>query len=533
MRLWVLWLIVLSCVITRAQSATPVSAPSTIQAENPPDPLGRVTPRGTVLGFLRAAREEDNEAAAQYLNTSLRGKAAADLAHELFVVLDIRLPARLNELSEKPEGSLAFPGRANEDLVGTVLSGTTRTDILVERVARGKNLVWLFSGKTLDDIPDLFDEVSTVSIDRVLPAFLVKTRIAHVALAEWLGMFLGLPVLYLLTSLLSRWLSPWIGWLRRRLRKDPGLPDPVLLPKPVRLLSMAVIIWWALSNITLPLLVRQFWTGTATALTIAACVWLFILLSRQGEELIHRRLDRARNTAAKSLLRLGRRMIDLMAIFLGLLVALRYFGVNPSPALAGLGVGGIAVALAAQKTLENVIGGISIVFDQAVRVGDVLNTGSTVGTVESTGLRSTRIRTLDRTVVVVPNGQLANAQLETFSARDKFWFHHNLCLHCETTADMIRSIVRSISQLLAEHFLTDGDSVRVRFFRFGSSSFDIEIVAYVLANDWPHFLEIQEDLLLRVMCIVEAAGTRMALPYQIANSTAESGSEKGLALPVR
>ena len=134
------------------------------------------------------------------------------------------------------------------------------------------------------------------------------------------------------------------------------------------------------------------------------------------------------------MLRLVRRVADVLVVAAGGLVTLHYFGVDPTAALAGLGIGGIAVALAAQKTLENVIGGLSIIFDQAVRVGDFLKLGDTVGTVDSIGLRSTRIRTLDRTILSVPNGQIANVNIETLSARDKFWFHHFVGLRYETTS---------------------------------------------------------------------------------------------------
>ena len=123
-----------------------------------------------------------------------------------------------------------------------------------------------------------------------------------------------------------------------------------------------------------------------------------------------------------------------MVIFVGMLVTLRYFGVNPTGALAGLGIGGIAVALAAQKTLENIVGGVSIILDQSVRVGDTLKVGDVLGTVREIGLRSTQIRTLDRTTVSVPNGQIANMTLENLSSRDKFWLHPILGLHYNTTS---------------------------------------------------------------------------------------------------
>jgi MscS family membrane protein len=188
--------------------------------------------------------------------------------------------------------------------------------------------------------------------------------------------------------------------------------------------------------------------------------------------------------------------------------------VDPTPALAGLGVGGIAVALAAQKTLENVIAGASLIFDQAVRVGDSLKVGTIEGTVDHIGLRSTRIRTLDRTVVSVPNSQIANLSLETFSARDKFWFHPIIGLRYETTPDQLRTVVNAITQLLRDHQSIESPSVRVRFVRLGASSLDVEVFAYAYARDWPQFLELQEQLLFGVTDIVSRAGTEIAFPSQ-------------------
>ena len=141
------------------------------------------------------------------------------------------------------------------------------------------------------------------------------------------------------------------------------------------------------------------------------------------------------------------------------------------------------MALAAQKTLENVIGGLSIIFDKAVRVGDFLKLGETLGTVDYIGLRSTRIRTLDRTVLSVPNGQIANASIETLSARDKFWFHHFVGLRYETTAAQMRSVINGIHTYLATHPMVDrSEPIRARFFRFGPFSLDIEVFAYVYAG---------------------------------------------------
>src|SRR5258708_24454077 len=144
------------------------SVSETAQSEVHTERLGRGTPRGAVLGFLGAAGRGDDELAAQYLNTRARGNAAAVLAHQLFIVLDRRLPPRLNEVSDDPEGSLSDPLKPDQELVGTIGSDKGDVDILVERVDRGKSgSLWLFSSKTLDSIPDLYEEVNGGSVYHV------------------------------------------------------------------------------------------------------------------------------------------------------------------------------------------------------------------------------------------------------------------------------------------------------------------------------------------------------------------------------
>ena len=325
----------------------------------------------------------------------------------------------------------------------------------------------------------------------------------------------GLPLFYLLTALLNLLLSHLVGRIRRRVSHSGVLSNPEVLPHAVRLLLLTLAIRWGLSKVTLPLLARELWSSLATIILISSCVWMLILLNGLGEGLLRRRLIRLNQSGATSILRLGRRAIDLVFLFAGIMVALYHFGVNLTAALAGLGVGGIAIALAAQKTLENVLGGISIVFDKAVRVGDHVKVGDKEGLVEDVGLRSTRIRTLNRTIISIPNGQLANETLENISIRDKFWFHHFLNLRRETPATTIRAILEEVDKLLLEHPRVETGSVRVRFLGFGKSSLDVEVFAYVMAiANWSRFLNIQQDLLLESLRIVEAAGSGLAYESQ-------------------
>ena len=511
-------------------------SPSQAQApaETRKDRLGRETPRGTVRGFLDAARTGQDDLAAQYLNTSLTGKAAAVLARQLFVVLDVRLAAQLTRISDAPEGSLDNPLRASQEFVGMVGGTDGDVEIVLDRVAGPDGPVWLFSDRTLAAIPAVYDEIALRWGDVPIPRFLTNTRIAGVRLLEWVAVLLGLPLLYLLTVVLNRILTPLIRGVWRRLFKTSNLFARELLPAPVRVLLLALAIQWFRSSLPAPLLVRQFWSGVASVMTIAAVVWLTILGNGIIEAHIRRRPGAARIAGASSLLRLARRVVDFAVILIGAIALIRHFGIDPTPALAGLGVGGIAVALAAQKTLENVIAGTSLILDQAVRVGDFLKMGDVAGTVDHIGLRSTRIRTMDRTIVSVPNSQIANASLETISARDKFWFHPVVGLRYETTSKQLRAVVDGFRRLLDEHPSVDRESVRVRFVQLNQSSLDVELFGYLRARDWNHFLEIQEQLLFAITDIVERAGTAIAFPSQtmyVTNAPASASAAE--AIPER
>jgi MscS family membrane protein len=500
--------------LAQARRGGAASPPATV-VEPAPDPFGRDTPRGTVVGFLTAARRGDTARARQYLETQVSDAQAEQLAHQLFVVLDARLPARLGEISDDPAGTRADPLAPDREVIGTIASAAGDVPVVVERrERRGVGPIWLFSRVTLDEVPRLHGEVASEAARSVMPRFLVARRIGGVRLLDWLAVLLGLPLVYAATGLLNRLLTPIAGAIWRRASGGSTIPGRDVLPAPARVLVVAIASRWLLHELPLSLLVRQGLTILATLVSIAAAVWLLFVLNGVAERHLSLRVTRAPTAAAVSLLRVGRRVVDLLVLLAGLLATLRVFGVDPTPVLAGLGVGGLAVALAAQKTLENVIAGASLIFDEAVRVGDFLRVGEIQGTVDYIGLRSIRIRTLDRTVVTVPNSQIANMTLETLSTRDKFWFHPLVGLRYETTAPQLRAVLDGIRDLLATHPAVEPDSVRVRLLRLGAFSLDVDVFAYVRARDWSDFLAIQEDLLVAITAIVSGAGTEIAFPSQ-------------------
>ncbi len=500
-------------------AATPLTAqlaeqPAPAGEEHDGDPLGRDTPRGTVVGFLDAARRGEYVVARQFLDPRLSVDEADARARELFVVLDARLPARVAQISDRPAGSRADLLYPDRELVGAIPARRGAVDIYVQRSSRGRTAgLWLFPESTLAAIPTLFHEVTTDERRASLPAFLTRPGPAGLRLLDWIVLVAGIPLFLIGAALINRVMRLLLRPAWRRLGREDSAPRDTL-PMPARLLLLALAGRWVVSSLPLALVARQFWSGAAGIIAIVSVVWLFILLNGEIEDVLRRRLPRAESGAGSALLRVLRRVVDVAFVLAGFFVVLWRFGIDLTPAMAGLGVGGIAVALAAQKTLENVIAGASLIFDQAVRVGDYLRVGTIEGTVDHIGLRSTRIRTPERTIVTVPNGQIATLSLETVSTRDKYWFHPDVRLRYDTTPQQLHAVLQGIRALLASQPSVDQPSIRVRFVRLAAFSFDVEVFAYVFADDLGGFLEIQERLLFGVTEAVERAGARLALPSQ-------------------
>jgi MscS family membrane protein len=225
-------------------------------------------------------------------------------------------------------------------------------------------------------------------------------------------------------------------------------------------------------------------------------------------------LDPRLQAISFSVLPLGRQVLRLSLFLIAILSVLNSWGYNTTAILAGVGVGGIAIALAAQKTIEDLFGGISVISDRPVLVGDACKFDNGTGTVMHIGLRSTRIRTPDRTVISVPNGKFASMTLENLSGRDKIWFHPVLNLRRDTTSDQLLKVLDSFRAILTGHAKVEAGDIPVRFVGVGAYSLDIEVSVYVTTANYDEFLALQQDLLLKLLRAVEQVGTRLAVPVQ-------------------
>ena len=514
-----------------AYGQVPLSKPPAPAASGPPqspDALGRDTPAGTVVGFMRAASEKNFQRAAQYLDTRGIRDGVEEHIRQLHAVLNRGLSSRdLAQLSRVPEGILEDGLAPTVERVGVVKTKSTTLDIVLERVSPSDGApIWRFSATTLKEVPALYQEVRPLWIEGQLWAPLRETRFLDVPLWQWLVIPLSLLLVIAVARLLSRGLfaimRPVFFWITG----ERGAARRAEITGPIRViaLSLAVSFWFSVT--TLPLLARFTLGRLAVAFGIVGVAWLLMRFIDVGTQLAEARLRRANDLGGITIAQLIGRLGKVLTVLVAALTLLYIANVDLTTALAGLGIGGIAIALAAQKTIENLLGGIMIISDQPVRVGDFCRAGDVLGTVESIGLRSTRIRTLDRTVVSIPNGNLATQNLENYGIRDKFWFRPTLALRYETQADQLRYVLAEIRRMLYEHPQVENDAARIRFARFGSSSLDLDVFAYVRSGDMAGFLEVQEDLLLRIMDIVERSGTGFAFPSSTTYLARDSGLDK-------
>ncbi|HJY79205.1 MAG TPA: mechanosensitive ion channel family protein, partial [Burkholderiales bacterium] len=388
-------------------------------------------------------------------------------------------------------------------------------EILLDRVQRGKNPpIWLFSAETLLNVRKLpWEEPSVSWIEPRLPATLVENSLFGVALYRWVYVPLALLIIAVIAWIVARLSFPLIQRLFRAGSHWGAFIGSESFLGPARLLVFALLMWLA-AQFAHTLMTRQFWSHVAVVLVALTAGWLFLrTIDPIASGFEGQMRDRSQQHRV-ALVHLLRGLAKFVTVIVVLLVMLSLLGVNLTTAIAGIGIGGVALAFAAQKTLENVFGTVMLMTDQPFRVGELCKLGDTVGVIEDIGMRSTRVRTAERTIVTVPNGQASSMIVENFAPRDKMWFRHVIGLRCETTPDQLRHVLGGVRKLLSGHPRVQADSARIRFVKFGASSLDLEICAYLLATDPDEFLNIQEELLLRIMDAVEASGTAMAFPSQ-------------------
>jgi len=237
------------------------------------------------------------------------------------------------------------------------------------------------------------------------------------------------------------------------------------------------------------------------------------------------------STTSQSLIPLGSRVAKVAVWAIATVAVLSLLGYPVASLIAGLGIGGLALALAAQKTVENLFGAFSIGVDQPFRVGDFVKVQDFVATVEAIGLRSTRFRTLDRTLVTIPNGHLADSRIESYTARDRMRLHAIIGLVYETTEAQMREVLAGFERVLREHPRIWPDAMVIRFREFAASSLDIEVMCWFQTQVFSEFQEMRQEVLLGFMGVVEQAGTSIAFPTRTVHLVSDAPAPSDQSSP--
>jgi MscS family membrane protein len=511
--------------VLAAEQATTENAAEPPKYEVPVDEFGRGSPRGTVKGYLAACHESDYERAANYLDLRRVPGDGSTLARQLRLVLSRTLWVDAEALSPEHKGRSNDGLPPYRDRLGTIETQAGKVDILLQSVPREDGVtIWKIAGVTVAQVPDLYEEFGYGVLERFLPKIFFDIQFLDIALWQWIGLL----VLVLLAAIASWFLTVFVvrlfGTLVAFTKTTIDDKLRVKAAGPIRL-AIAVLVFRAgLVPLGLGIGAMGFLSALLSALFIVAVTWLLLRVSDVLSSVVQERLVERGEVGATALVPPGRKFVKAIVAIFAFVAILSNFGFNVAALLAGLGVGGIAVALAAQKTIENLFGGIILYVDRPVRVGDFCRFGDKMGTVEEIGIRSTQVRTLDHTVITIPNATFSNMQIDNITARERIRLLAVVTVRYETTPDQLRYILVEIRKLLYRHERIIPDTPRVRLINFGAYSLDIEVVAYVNTTDWAEFLGIREDIFLRIMDIIDASGSGFAFPSQ----TLYMGRDDGL-----
>lgn len=478
------------------------------------DELDRGTPRSSLRGFLTTAQDTDFESAAEYLDQrNLPAPAdsidGSELAHALYVVLGRELWIDLDEINDRPEGASGDNLPAYRDTFGEITLGDEIVTLFLQRVPRDDGeFIWKISNRTVAEIPKLYAEFGYGPFEDRLRKALPDSSFLGIELYKWvviLGVgLLAYPLLYLTLNLLSKVLvkgdSPIRGLVKH------------FLTGPILWLLMLVIAHHLLASFGLGIEAQRL--AEAHTLDIAITTWALFSATNLFLAILNNRLRQKDKKSAIIILGPIGSAAKILLIIFAVLLWLSNLGFNITALLAGLGVGGIAIALALQKPLEDLLGAVSLYAQQPAKVGDYGKFGDVEGTIEEISLRSTRIRTLNNTLVSAPNSKVSSEVVENYSARQSIRYHPKITLRYGSSSKQLAAIVTDIRDLLTAHDRVLADPLRVRLTEFAEFGIEIGIHAYVDTADYAEFLRVAEELNFSIIDIVARSDIDFAVPLQ-------------------
>ncbi|GGA86752.1 hypothetical protein GCM10011369_31020 [Neiella marina] len=466
------------------------------------DDYNRGSPRTSMEGYLNAANRNDFERASQYLDVrNLHAEAAevtpADLAKQLKQVLDRQLWVDIHSLSQSNLGAPndSLPGY--RDLVGKIATPDRTVNVYMQRVPRPDGVfIWKISNASVSQIPHLYAIYGDGPIGEALAPYLPEF--------VWLGMQ-SWQWLMILALFVGAFVITWpLFWLVQRFIAQRHANPELLnhfISGPLRLLTVVLVVRSQFELLRPSIESRAIAEGQT--LLIIAVTWVLVISLELLRQRTHRKLLRTGRDQAALLLRPLFNVLKTLVVLFAFLIWLENLGFQATTILAGLGIGGLAVALAAQKSVENIIGAITLYISTPVKAGDFCRFGDQTGIVEEIGLRFTRVRTIDRTVINIPNATFVDLHLENFAEREKIRFDPAVQLRLDSKASQVEQVLVTLKQALKDHPMVDDEPLRVRLQNFATHGLKLNILCYIKTTDFNEYLEVAEALNLTILRILE------------------------------
>lgn len=478
------------------------------------------SPRASMQHYFELCNKAKYAEAAIYLDTPRsEAKRGPELAQMLAAVLSKKIWIEVDQLSGASDGKKDDGLPANTDEIGRIkMPGSVSQPVrIVRREARTQDeeARWVFSQQTVAHIDEWYSDLDDRWIRKRIPAPLLE--MGPEALLWW--QWIALPLLMTLALAIGRVLS----YVSRKIVSRMALRTPTTVDDRLVLrLDGPIAIAWALliTYVLVPKLglyvpAEQFVRRLLKAFGLLAFFWALFRAVAVVCETIAEAPWAISRPGVQTLASVGARAGKIAVGAIGVVAILSQLGYPVASLITGLGIGGVVLALAAQKTVENLFGSISILADQPFRVGDFIRVDGVEGRVETIGLRSTRIRTADRTLVILPNGKLADMRIESFASRDRFRLVAKLPILKSASPETIKSITNAIEKILDEHPKTKGLVHSALLVGYTDQSIDIETIAYVATTDAIEFGKIRDELLAAFLVAIRETGAELASPHVV------------------
>lgn len=380
---------------------------------------------------------------------------------------------------------------------------------------------WYYSSETVDAIPQLHKEVYPFGTDfllNILPKY-GQEKVLGLKVWQYLGLLFLLMLATVVFWLFNAALRPFVNRLVR-FKRFPSLISKHTIRQITRLISVLLMIHLIrifLPALQLPIKTNEYAVLSIRIVNIILIVWLLFKILEVGMRYFERFTAKTESKLDEQLVPILRRAFQFLLVVVGGIEALRVLDVNVTAFIAGISIGGLALALAAQDTLKNLFGSLTIFLDKPFQIGDWINFSGVDGTVEEVGVRSTRVRTFHNSQVYVPNGKLADMVVDNYGLRVYRRYSTKITIAYGTPTALIEQFVQGLRQIVERHPDTRKDFYHIYLNDLGAHSIDILFYIFFAVPTWPEELRARHEVLMGVIDLARKLGVEFAFPTQTLN----------------